>query len=495
MKKYTIGYDIGSSSIKIALVESTTYKSIAVVSEPQNEMLISTKQQEWAEQDPEMWWDYLCKGTQRILKENALQANQIEAVGISYQMHGLVVLDQEKNSLRDAIIWCDSRAVEIGAMAAEDLGEDQFGSHLLNAPGNFTASKLKWVKENEPELYAKVAYFMLPGDYIAFKLTGEIATTIQGLSEAMLWDFKEKKVANWLLNYYGISTDLTPPLVTNFENQGVVSVKGAKQTGLPQGIPLRYRAGDQPNNALALNILKAGEVAATGGTSGVLFAVSERNTANEYYRVNHFAHVNYTPEKPVLGTLLCVNGSGIQYSWLRKLAHQTDYPSMNKSAEKIPIGSEGLVNLPFGNGAERMLYNQSPGAHFLNLNLNRHHQGHLFRAALEGIAFSFAYGMEIMQEDALTIKVIRAGNDNLFRSSLFATTVASLIGQPIEIYNTTGAIGAARAAAVREGGLEAYSEKTASVDQLVTVLPPKNKEAYLGAYEQWKIELKYQLNK
>jgi len=367
VKKYTLGYDIGSSSIKIALVESTTYKSIAVVSEPQNEMPISTKQHEWAEQDPEMWWEYLCKGTQRILKENDLQANQIEAVGISYQMHGLVVLDREKNSLRDAIIWCDSRAVEIGAMAAEDLGEAQFGSHLFNAPGNFTASKLKWVKENEPELYAKAAYFMLPGDYIAFKLTGEIATTIQGLSEAMLWDFKEKKVANWLLDYYGISTDLTPPLVTNFEDQGVVSTTGAKQTGLPKGIPLRYRAGDQPNNALALNILKAGEVAATGGTSGVLFAVSERNTSNEYYRVNHFAHVNYTPEKAMIGTLLCVNGSGIQYSWLRKLAHYTDYDSMNKRAEKIPIGSEGLINLPFGNGAERMLYNQSPGAQFLNL--------------------------------------------------------------------------------------------------------------------------------
>ena len=495
MKKYTIGYDIGSSSVKIALVDRTTYISKAVISEPQNEMSITAKQKDWAEQDPTMWWNYLCKGTQRILKENSIQSNQIEAVGISYQMHGLVVLDKNKKPLRDSIIWCDSRAVEIGTTAAEDLGESRFGSHLLNAPGNFTASKLKWVKTHEPECYEKVAYYMLPGDYIAYRLTGEIATTIQGLSEGILWDFKEKKVANWLLKYYGIASDLTPQLVANFEDQGVISSRAAMETGLPPGIPLRYRAGDQPNNAMSLNILKAGEVAATGGTSGVLFAVSERNTSKEYYRVNHFAHVNYTTEKSVIGTLLCINGAGIQYSWLRKLVNYTDYERMNKSAEAIPVGSEGVVNLPFGNGAERMLYNRTPGAQFLNLNLNRHHQGHLFRAALEGIAFSFAYGMEIMQEDTLEIRVVRTGNDNLFQSSIFATTVASLIGQPIEIYNTTGAIGAARAAAVNEGGLEAFSEKTASIDFMGEIVPQKNKSAYQQAYENWKIELENQLNK
>lgn len=492
--KYTIGYDIGSSSVKIALVEAKTNKKIAVITEPQEEMPIHAEKAHWAEQDPEMWWKHLCGGTHRILHENAINANQILSVGISYQMHGLVVLDKNKSLLRDAIIWCDSRAVEIGEKAAKEIGEARFGSHLFNAPGNFTASKLKWVKENEPELYSKVTHYMLPGDFIAYKLTGEIATTINGLSEGMLWDFKEKKVADWLLKYYGIDPNLTPPLVSNFEDQGRVSTQGAAQSGLPEGIPIRYRAGDQPNNALALNILKPGEVAATGGTSGVLFAVSNRNSSKEFYRVNHFAHVNYTPQDSLIGTLLCVNGAGIQYSWLRRMAGQNDFNKMNDLAASVPIGSEGLINLPFGNGAERMLFNKTPGAQFSNLNLNQHQQGHLFRAALEGIAFSFAYGMEIMQEDALDIKVMRAGNDNLFRSEIFSTTVASLIDQKIEIYNTTGAVGAARAAGVEFGGLEDYSQSISSIDRVSEVLPSKEKEAYHQAYQKWKTALKQKLN-
>lgn len=493
--KYNIGYDIGSSAVKIALVEASTNKKIAVITEPQEEMPIYAQQAHWAEQDPEMWWKYLCEGTQRILKENAECASQVLAIGISYQMHGLVVLDKNKVLLRNSIIWCDSRAVEIGKKAADDIGEERFGSHLFNAPGNFTASKLKWVKENEPELYSKVAHYMLPGDFIAFKLTGEIATTINGLSEGMLWDFKEKKIADWLLDYYGIDTGLTPPVVSNFKDQGRVTALGAKQTGLPEGIPIRYRAGDQPNNALALNILKPGEVAATGGTSGVLFAVSDRSSSKEFYRVNHFAHVNYTPQESLIGTLLCVNGAGIQYSWLKRIASHSDFNTMNDLAVKVPIGSEGLINFPFGNGAERMLYNKTPGAQFSNLNLNKHQQGHLFRAALEGIAFSFAYGMEIMQEDSLDIKVIRAGNDNLFRSEIFSKTVASLIGQSIEIYNTTGAIGAARAASIEYGRLEDYSQSISSLDRVSEVSPPHEKEAYQLAYQKWKAELKQKLNK
>ena len=487
--KYTIGFDIGSSSVKIALVEAHSKKTIGVITEPQEEMPIHAEKLNWAEQDPEMWWKYVCIGSKRILKENSLNSSQIIAVGISYQMHGLVILDKNKTVLRDSIIWCDSRAVEIGEKAADDIGEERFGSHLFNAPGNFTASKLKWVKENEPEIYSKVAYYMLPGDFIVYKLTGEIATTINGLSEGMLWDFKDKKVADWLFDFYGIDTDLTPPLVSNFENQGKVTGIGASNTGLPEGIPIRYRAGDQPNNALSLNILKPGEVAATGGTSGVLFAVSDRNSSKEFYRVNHFAHVNYTNKESLIGTLLCVNGAGIQYSWLRRMSAHIDFNKMNDLAGKVPIGSEGLINLPFGNGAERMLNNKSPGAQFSNLNLNKHQQGHLFRSALEGIAFSFAYGLEIMQEDALNIKVIRAGNDNLFRSEIFSNTVASLIGQNIEIYNTTGAIGAARAAFIEFGALEDYSQSISSIDRLDEIIPRKETDAYRLAYQKWKTEL------
>ena len=492
---YYIGYDIGSSSVKVALVDVESNKKVAVLSEPEGEMRIYAPQPDWAEQDPEMWWKHLCLATQRILSENKIDAQQIRAVGISYQMHGLVLMDRQKKLLRDSIIWCDSRAVAIGDQAADAIGVQKYGTHLLNAPGNFTASKLKWVKENEPEVYEQAAHYMLPGDYIAYKLTDEVVTTKNGLSEGMLWDYKEKKVADWLLDHYGIATTLTPPLVENFENQGKTTQKAALATGLPVGIPIRYRAGDQPNNALSLNVLRPGEVAATGGTSGVLFAVTDRNTSQEFSRVNHFAHVNYTEEKPSIGTLLCINGAGIQYSWLKNLTQSKDFNTMNHLAADVAVGSEGLVNLPFGNGSERMLNNRNLGTHFCNLNLNLHKHSHLFRAALEGIAFSFAYGMEIMKADGLDAQVIRAGNDNLFRSEIFSTTLATLIQHPISIYNTTGAVGAARAAGLEKGELDWMNEHVNQHDKVAEIEPKKTVSIYQEAYQKWKNELEHQLNK
>jgi len=486
---YYIGYDIGSSSVKIALVETESKKRISIISEPSEQMDIISIKPNWAEQDPEKWWEYLCKGTKRILLENNIDAKQILSIGISYQMHGLVLVDTNKKLLRDAIIWCDSRAVDIGKKAAKELGEEKYGKHLLNSPGNFTASKLKWVKENEKKIFDRTSHFMLPGDYIAFKLTNEITTTKNGLSEGMLWDYKEKKLADWLLDYYKIDVNLTPPIVDNFENQGNVTPKAALETGLPIGIPIRYRAGDQPNNALSLNIFNQGEVAATGGTSGVIYAVTNQLKSKESSRINHFAHVNYTNETTNIGKLLCINGAGIMYRWLRNNVGTDSYEQMNRKASTVTVGSGGVLVIPFGNGAERMLNSVNTGVHFANMNLNQHTHSHLYRAALEGIAFAFVYGMEILTNDNLEIKVIRAGNDNLFRSEIFANTVATLIGYDIEIYNTTGAIGAARACSLIDGDFEKFGAKISNNDHVMTYKPQKNKEAYLTTYTRWKTEL------
>ncbi|OXA79113.1 xylulokinase [Flavobacterium aquidurense] len=488
---YYIGYDIGSSSVKVALVEAATGKKIIVLHEPQNEMEIVSLHADWAEQDPEIWWQHICVATKRAIREANIEASKIQGVGISYQMHGLVIVDEACKPLRNAIIWCDSRAVAIGDKAFEEIGAEKCFSHLLNSPGNFTASKLKWVKENEPEIYSKVYKYMLPGDYIAYKLTGDVTTTKNGLSEGMLWDYKENKVADWLLDYYGIDQSLTPAIVENFTNQGVLNEKGAKESGLPTGIPVVYRAGDQPNNALALNVLNPGEVAATGGTSGVFYAVSEMSAGNKSTRVNNFVHVNYEVAKPRIGKLLNINGAGIQYRWLRNNMGDETYESMNRKASKIDIGSEGVVVIPFGNGAERMFNNKNIGTHFLNLNLNIHSSSHLFRASLEGIAFSFVYGMECLKDDNATIGVIRAGNDNLFRSEIFSNTVATLIGHEIEIYNTTGAVGAARAVGLIDGDFEKFGSSITTNDHVMTFLPLQNKEPYVQAYQKWKQELEF----
>ena len=492
---YYLGYDIGSSSVKVALVEAATGKKIMALHEPKDEMAILAVHKDWAEQDPEMWWEYICVATKRAIKEANIDASKITGIGISYQMHGLVIVDQDGKPLRNSIIWCDSRAVEIGDKAFEALGAQKCADHLLNSPGNFTASKLKWVKENEPEIYSQIHKFMLPGDFIAYKLTGAMTTTKNGLSEGMLWDYKENKVATWLLDYYGIDPSLTPTIVDNFTNQGVVHDKGSKETGLPIGIPVVYRAGDQPNNALSLNILQPGEVAATGGTSGVIYAVTDQLKSKETSRINSFVHVNYTNENPTVGKLLCINGAGIQFRWLKNNSTAESYEEMNRKASKAPIGSDGVVVIPFGNGAERMLNNQNMGSHFLNINLNKHGNDYLYRAALEGIAFSFVYGMEILKDDNAVINVIRAGNDNLFRSEIFSNTVATLIGHEIEIYNTTGSVGAARAVGLVDGNYEKFGENIIKNDHVMTYMPLQNKEPYVAAYENWKKELQLKLTK
>ena len=486
---YAIGYDIGSSSIKAALVETSTGQCIAVVNEPAEEMEMLAVENGWAEQHPDDWWLHICNATQRLLKENNLKSEDISGIGIAYQMHGLVLIDKNGVPLRNSIIWCDSRAVEIGQKAFDELGNEKCAEHLLNSPGNFTASKLKWVKENEPETYSKIYKFMLPGDYIAYKLGGEICSTISGLSEGIFWDFKSNTIANWLLEHYGIDSAFVPEIVETFSIQGKVSDIGAKASGLAMGTPILYRAGDQPNNALSLNVFNPGEVAATGGTSGVVYAITDSLSVKESTRVNNFAHVNYSTEKPRIGKLLCINGAGIQYRWLLNNLKVSSYEEMNELAASIPIGSDGVTIHPFGNGAERMLDNKTLGTQLSDLNLNNHTKAHLCRAALEGIAFSFVYGIEIMKSDHLVANVIRAGNDNLFRSDIFSNTISTLIGQDIEIYNTTGAIGAARACQLHKGDFDTFGKQIMDNDYVMGFKPSENKEAYSNAYQKWKKKL------
>lgn len=492
---YYLGIDLGSSSIKVALVDTQTGRSIGVVQEPEQEMSMYAAENGWAEQEPQDWWKHVCNGIKKVKQNYNVTAQDITGIGIAYQMHGLVVVDKDGNPLRKSIIWCDSRAVQIGNTAYKEIGEDFCDTHLLNSPSNFTASKLKWVKENEPVIYNRIHKIMLPGDYIAFKLSNTINTTISGLSEGIFWNFKKDAVADEVLDYYGFDASLIPDIVDTFSVQSKVSSLGAAASGLLEGTPILYRAGDQPNNALSLNVFHPGEVAATGGTSGVVYAVTDNLSVKESARVNNFAHVNYNASDcKNIGKLLCINGAGIQYRWVLNNLDMDSYEHMNNLSADVPVGSDGVCIIPFGNGAERMLNNREIGTRILNLNLNLHSKANICRAALEGIAFSFVYGIEIMKSDGMDAKVIKAGNDNLFRSEIFSNTIATLIGQEIEIYDTTGAIGAARAASLVDGDYEKFSGYMVN-DHVMSYRPLTDKVPYQKAYNNWKKELELVLNK
>jgi len=486
---YLLGYDIGSSSVKVCLVDANNGKIVASDFYPKEEMKITAVKPGWAEQDPADWWQNLKMAHQSVMAQSKVKAEDIKAIGITWQMHGLVLVDKDKNVLRPSIIWCDSRAVPYGDKAFKSIGEERCLSHLLNSPSNFTASKLAWVKENEPEIFAKIDKLMLPGDYIGMRLTDEIVMTVEGLSEGIFWDFKTKTLSEDVLNYYGIPKSFFPPIKPIFGLQGEVSASAAKELGLKEGTPVTYRAGDQPNNALSLNVFNPGEIASTAGTSGVVYGVLDTVNYDKLSRVNTFAHVNYTDELTRLGVLLCINGTGILNSWLkRNLALEgLSYNDMNNLAAQSSIGANGVSIIPFGNGAERVLENKEINCSIHGINFNVHTKADLLRAAQEGIVFSYEYGMEVMKEMGMNIHLIRAGHANMFLSPLFAQTLASVSGATIELFNTDGAAGAAKGAGMGAGIYANNDEAFGTLEKLAVVEPDaNNNQVYKEAYEKWK---------
>jgi len=496
---YLLGYDVGSSSVKASLVSVETGKCVATAFYPKSEAPIMSRQPGFAEQEPSMWWANLKLATADILEQVRSKATlqsktfspaDIKAIGISYQMHGLVCVDKDRNVLRPSIIWCDSRAVPYGNKAFEKLGADWCLPHLLNNPGNFTAAKLAWVKENEPQLYGRISKIMLPGDYIAMRLTGSVCTTVGGLSEGIFWDFRENRPSRELLAYFGFDESLLPVIKPTFGPQGTLTKEAADLLGLAPGTPVTYRAGDQPNNALSLNVFEPGEIASTAGTSGVVYGVNGTIDYDPLSRVNSFAHVNHTAGDPRIGVLLCINGTGILNSWIRRnvAPEGISYADMNTLAAQVPIGSDGVAILPFGNGAERMLGNRDTGCSIHGVNFNRHGKAHLLRAAQEGIVFSFQYGIEIMEKMGIPVKMIHAGKANMFLSPIFRDTLAGISGATIELYDTDGSVGAAKGAGMGAGIYHDHNEAFATLEKLA-VITPSHEEEYKAAYENWKSKL------
>lgn len=491
-RNFLLGFDVGSSSVKASLVDIESGECAASAFYPSEEAPIKALKTGWAEQDPEMWWANAKLALADIMAKTGAKGSDIKGIGISYQMHGLVCVDRQMRPVRDSIIWCDSRAVPYGEEAFQALGADYCLGHLLNSPGNFTAAKLAWVRQNEPDVFDRIYKIMLPGDYLALRLSGIANTTIGGLSEGIFWDFKNREVSQPLLDHFGISRDLIADIVPTFDVQSHVSAEAAAETGLAEGTPISYRAGDQPNNALSLNVFNPGEIASTAGTSGVVYGVLGSVGYDPKSRVGTFAHVNYTDQLTRLGVLLCINGTGCLNSWVRRnIAPDLSYAEMNDLAATAPIGSDGVSIIPFGNGAERVLENREVGCSLHGINFNKHTRAHIIRAAQEGIVFSFCYGMEVMRSMGMNISKIHAGRANMFLSPLFRQTLASTSGATIELYETDGSVGAAKGAGMGCGIYSDHNEAFASLRKLGVVGPEAAMAAqYEEAYERWKGYLK-----
>jgi xylulokinase len=483
---YFLGYDLGSSSIKACLLDGDTGRAVARSSHPEEEMPIAAPRPGWAEQDPECWWESAIRATERLFASGPVDPKTVGGIGISYQMHGLVLVGARGEVLRPSILWCDSRAVDIGNEAFEKLGPERCLRQLLGSPGNFTASKLRWVQRNEPQIFERIRKFFLPGDYFAFRLTGRAATTLPGLSEGMIWDFAENQLAEFLLRHYDVAPELVPEIVPTFGDQGGLTADAARTLGLSPGTPVTYRAGDQPTNALSLNVLEPGEVAATAGTSGVVYGVTDVARPDGRSRVGSFAHVNHSVERVRLGLLLCINGTGSANRWLRQALAKEGYEGLNRLAASVPIGSGGLQFHPFGNGAERMLENQDPGASFRGLRFNDHREAHLARAVQEGVACAFRYGLEILEEVGLEVTVIRAGLGSMLLSPVFREALAALSGATLELYRTDGAEGAARGAAQGAGFYRSRAEAFQGLEIDSTITPDLERASrYREVYEAW----------
>ena len=490
--EYLLGIDVGSSSVKASLLDIQSGQCAGSAFYPKTEQKIDAPQPGFAEQDPQLWYDCAQDAVRDAMREAQAKPEDVKAVGIAYQMHGLVCVDADQNVLRPSIIWCDSRAVPYGAAAFEALGADTCLGHLMNSPGNFTAAKLAWVKEHQPEIYAKIDKIMLPGDWLAMKLTGEACTTASGLSEGMLWDFQDESPAKFLLDHWGFDNSLLAKIVPTFGAQGTLTKEAAEAFGLKEGTPVSYRGGDQPNNALSLNVLNPGEIAATAGTSGVVYGVTDAKQYDPQSRVNTFAHVNHNAADPRLGVLLCINGTGILNAWTKRLLGDISYKELDELAESVAIGSDGVTVLPFGNGAERVLGNKNIGAQIAGLDFNRHGRSQISRAVQEGIVFSFMYGMEVMAETGIELKTIRAGFANMFMSDVFCQTLAGVSGATIELFETDGSLGAARGAGVGAGIYGSFAEAFLNLELKKKIEPGPGD--YKTAYAVWKQHLEAVLN-
>jgi xylulokinase len=487
---YLIGIDIGTSGTKVIAIDEDG--RLAASASAEYELL--TPRPLWAEQRAEDWWDATCSCLQKITAQ--IPAEEVAGVGLSGQMHGLVMLDAQHQVLRPAILWCDQRTQEQCDYITQAVGKETLVAETCNPVlTGFTAPKIIWARDHEPEVYERARQFLLPKDYVRFKLTGEFATEVSDASGTSLLNVPERNWSRKVLSALQIDPAHLPKVYESFEVSGRISAAGAQATGLKEGTPVVGGGGDQAAGAVGNGIVQSGIISVTTGTSGVVFAFADTPAIDPALRVHTFCHA--VPNKwHVMGVMLSAGGSlrwyrdtlGAPENRVAKLMGVDPYELISREAATVSAGSEGLVFLPYLTGERTPHPDPQARGAWAGLTV-RHTKAHMARAVMEGVAFGLRDSLEILKDMGVSIGNVRASGGGA-RSDVWRQIQADVFNLPLSTINSDQgpALGAALLAGVGAGVYASIEEACSTVVKVVSTTPVQREsaEVYEKYYEVYR---------
>lgn len=482
--RYLLGLDIGTSGVK-ALLLSEEGKVINTCSD---NYPLSTPNSGWAEQMPAEWWYAVVKVINKIIKDSNIKSENIVGISLSGQMHSSVFLDKNMEVIRPAILWSDTRT----AKQCEEIMSKAGGlKRLIKKVSNpalegFTAPKILWLKENEPDNYQKVNFVLMPKDFIRYKLTGEVNTEVSDAAGTLLFDVKKKEWSKEFIETLGLKDDILPPVIESIDLGGKISETTARLTPLKEGIPVVAGGADNACGAVGSGIIKKGRIMVSIGSSGVVLAQTDQPYADKKGRIHLFNHA-----KPnswyMMGVML---SAGISFNWLKDSLFDghLNYEKLNEKAMDIEIGSEGLIFLPYLYGERTPHRDADARGVFFGIS-GRHKQGHFIRSVMEGITFGLKDSLRLIQQQNIKSKEIRVIGGGA-KSKIWQQILADIFGYPISLLNIEEgpAFGAAIIAGIGIGVFKSFKEVSDSIIKVEKRVKPnkENVKRYKEYYEIYK---------
>lgn len=471
-----IGLDISTTATKALLMDADG----SVISIGRSEYGYDTPRPLWAEQAPNLWWQATIEAIKQSLADSGIGGGDVAGVGLTGQMHGLVLLDDAGKVLRPSILWNDQRT----GVETDEIRERIGKSHLIEVTGNdaltgFTAPKILWVKNNEPETYSKIAQVLLPKDYVRYRLTGEFATDKAGASGTLLMDLAARDWSLEVLDALDIPPDWLPATHEGPDTTGVLTEEAARATGLLRGTPVMAGGGDQAANGVGVGAVSPGVVAVSVGTSGVVFAAADRPIVEPEGRLHAFCHA--VPDTwHLMGVMLSAAGS---YRWFRDtVAPERDFSALDDEAVAVSPGANGLVFLPYLTGERTPYPDPMARGAFVGLTI-RHERGHLARAVMEGVAFGLRDSVELMAKE-IDLGEARVSGGGA-GSDVWVRIITDVLDHPVRVVTTaeSAAHGAAILAATGDGAFVSVAEgSAAAVDVGEPIEPTDDARVYEEAY-------------